>query len=157
MPTSPLLLTPDERRTANRLLDVLQRERVADGAAVTQPSILGPGGIDAHSVLIERARGALMLHYGIDSHQAVAVLIGWARTSRTPVSTIARALLRGICEGDPQTEVRQRALVRWLEAQLRDSDPDPVPRRTAPVPRTGTAPPPTARGAPVTLLVDDPS
>ena len=85
MPTAPLLLTPDARRTANRLLDVLQRERIADGAAVTQPSVLGPGGIDAHSELIERAKGALMLHYGIDSHQAFAVLIGWARTSRAPV------------------------------------------------------------------------
>lgn len=47
MPTAPLLLTPDARRTANRLLDVLQRERIADGAAVTQPSVLGQGGINA--------------------------------------------------------------------------------------------------------------
>jgi hypothetical protein len=52
------------------------------------------------------------------------VLIGWARTSHTPVATIAQTLLRGICEGNPQTDIRQRALVRWLELQLRDSDPD---------------------------------
>ena len=74
----------------------------------------------AKPALIEKAQGALMLHYGIDSHQAMAVLIGWARVSHTPVSTIAHTLLRGICEGDPRTEVRQRPLLRWLEAQLRE-------------------------------------
>jgi ANTAR domain len=82
-----------------------------------------PAGGTAARALIEQAKGALMLHYGIDSHQAFAVLIGWARISRTPVPTIANTLLRGICEGNPQTERRQRALVRWLEAQLRDADP----------------------------------
>ena len=138
MPTSSQLLTPEARRTANRLLDVLQRERIADRPAATTPSVLGPCGIDARPALIERAKGALMLHYGIDSHQAFAVLIGWARTSRTPVPTIAHTLLRGICEGNPQTEVRQRALVRWLEAQLRDGNPGHGQLRTAPVPRAGT-------------------
>jgi anti-sigma regulatory factor (Ser/Thr protein kinase) len=33
MATDPRLPTPDARRTANRLLDVLQSERIADGAA----------------------------------------------------------------------------------------------------------------------------
>ena len=133
MSTAPLLLTPDARRTANRLLDVLQRERLRGGAAATDSSVVGPCGIDAGSALIERAKGALMLHYGVDSHQAFAVLVGWARTSHTPVATIAHTLLRGICEGNPQTEVRQRALVRWLEAQLRDCDLGPAQLRTAPV------------------------
>ncbi|WP_310528065.1 ANTAR domain-containing protein [Nocardioides sp.] len=112
--------TPDSRRTANRLLDVLQRERTA---AATDPSDLGPSEIHAKLALIERAKGALMLHYGVDSHQALAVLIGWSRISRTPLTTIAHTLLRGICEGNPQTEIQQRALMRWLEAQLRERDP----------------------------------
>ena len=64
-----------------------------------------------------------MLRYGIDSHQAFAVLLGWARTTRTPVVVIAHTLLRGICEGNPETEMRQRSLVRWLEDQLRNGDP----------------------------------
>ena len=98
MPTGPLLLTPDARRTANRLLEVLQRERIADRAAATDSSDLGPCGLDANSALMEQAKGALMLHYGVDSHQAFAVLVGWARTSHTPVPTIAHTLLRGICE-----------------------------------------------------------
>jgi hypothetical protein len=123
MATDPRLLTTDARSTANRLLDALQRERIADVAAATEPSDLGLFEIDAHTALIEQAKGALMLHYGIDSHQAFAVLVGWAQTTRTPVRTIAHTLLRGICEGNPQTEVRQRPLMRWLEAQLRDGDP----------------------------------
>ena len=40
-------------------------------------------------MLVERAKGALMHHYGIDSYQAFAVLIAWARTSRTPVAAVA--------------------------------------------------------------------
>lgn len=108
---------------ANRLLDVLQRERVADGVDGADGSVPAFCGVDASPALIEQAKGALMLHYGVDSHQAFAVLVGWARRSRTPVPTVAHTLLRGICEGSPQSEVRHRPLLRWLEAQLRDSDP----------------------------------
>lgn len=82
--------------------------------------------------LIEQAKGALMLHFGVDSHQAFAVLLGWARTSHTPVATIAHTLLRGICEGNPQTEVQEWTLMRWLEAELRKGAPDPGPLRTVP-------------------------
>jgi hypothetical protein len=79
--------------------------------------------LDPALALVERAKGALMYHYGIDSRQALAVLGGWARRSRTSVATVAHALLGGICEGDPLTEVRQRTLVRFLEAQLRCGAP----------------------------------
>lgn len=102
------LLSPDARRAANRQLDV------AAGA-----SDLDPCAVDVLPTLVEQAKGALMLHYGIDSYQAFAVLVGWARTSGTPVAHISHTLLRGICEGNPQTEARQQALVRWLEVQLR--------------------------------------
>jgi hypothetical protein len=132
MPTDPRSLTPDARRAANRLLDVLQRDRRADGATATHPSALAPYEVHAKPALIEQAKGALMLHYGIDSHQAFAVLVGWARISHTPVPTVAHTLMRGICEGNPQTEVRHRALMRWLEAQLRDGDPGLAQLRTAP-------------------------
>lgn len=130
MSPEPLRLTPDARRSANLLLDVLQRDRVTDGAPVR--SAAGPSPSDAKRALVEQAKGALMLHYGVDSHQAFAVLVGWARRSRTPVPTVAHTLLRGICEGNPQIEVRQRPLIRWLEAQLRDSDPGQAQLRTAP-------------------------
>lgn len=117
MATDSRLLTPAARRAANRLLDELQRARTVHAGG---PSVPGPGEIDTRPALIEHATGALMLHFGIDSHRALEVLIGWARTSRTPVSTVAHTLLSGICEGNPQTEDRQRPLMRWLEAQLGD-------------------------------------
>lgn len=131
------LRTSDSRSTANHLLEVLQRERIADRAAATERSVLESCEVDVNPALMEQAKGALMLHYGVDSHQAFAVLLGWARTSGTPVTTIAHALLRGICEGNPQTEARHQALMRWLEAQLRAGDPGHARLRTA-----------TARGGP---------
>ena len=100
MPTAPLL-SPDARRAENHLLDALQRERTTARPVATDPAVPAACGADSRSVLVERAKGALMHHYGIDSHQAFAVLIAWARTSGTPVPTIAHALLRGISEGDP--------------------------------------------------------
>ena len=56
---------------------------------------------------------------------AFAVMVRWSRATRTPVPTLAHTLLHGICEGNPETERRQRPLVRWLEDQLRNGDPDP--------------------------------
>ena len=140
MTTHRRLLIPEAHLTANHLLEVLQRERIADGPAATDPSALEPCEIAANPALIEQAKGALMLHFGIDSHQAFAVLVGWARTSHAPMPTIAHTLLHGICEGSPQTEVRQRPLMRWLEAQLRDGDPGHAQLRTDPAPaRCGPA------------------
>ena len=136
MTTHRRLLIPEAHLTANHLLEVLHRERIADRAAATDPSALERCETDTNPALIEQAKGALMLHFGIDSHQALAVLVGWARTSGIPVPTIAHTLLRGICEGNPQTEVRQRALMRWLEAQLRAGDPGHAQLRTDP----GTGP-----------------
>jgi hypothetical protein len=125
-PTDPRLQTTDARRASNRLLDVLQRERIADDKAAPGP------GISAEAALIEQAKGALMAYFGVDSHQASEVLIGWARTSHSLVPTIAYTLLHGICEGDPQTEARHRPLVRWLETQLREGGPHHAQLRTAP-------------------------
>lgn len=130
MTTDPPLLTADARRTAKRWLDVLKRERIVHGAAATD---------SAAPALIEQAKGALMLHYGVDSHQAFGMLVGWSRVTRTPVPTIAHTLLRGICEGSPQVEVRQRPLLRWLEEQLRDGEPGRARLRAAPT-RRGPAP-----------------
>jgi hypothetical protein len=108
--------------------------RCCSGSESALPLISATSGPAIHATLalIEQAKGALMLHYGIDSHQAFAVLVGWSRSSHTPLTTIAHTLLRGICEGNPQTEIRQRALLRWLESQLRERDPAHAQRRAAP-------------------------
>lgn len=132
MPTDPLVVSHDFRHADNRLLESLQRRR--DGAADRASD---PGArTDATSALVEQAKGALMMRYGVDSYQALALLVRWAHITHAPVPTIAHALLRGICEGNPQIEVRHRPLIRWLEAQLRDGNPDPA--QPTPVwPRTG--------------------
>ena len=61
----------------------------------------GPQPTGDRRLVIEHAKGALMLRYGIDSHQAFAVLLRWARATQTPVQTVAHTLVHGICEGSP--------------------------------------------------------
>lgn len=121
-PADPQVRTAHARRAATRPLAGLPRERIDDVPA-TDPSDVAKYVIDGELALIEQAKGALMLFYGVDSDRAFGVLLGWARMSRTPVPTIAHTLMHGICEGDPQASVRQPALMRWLEAQLRHADP----------------------------------
>lgn len=128
MTTQPVLNPHEARRAANRLLEVLQRRR-EPGSVQPPPWLPLPWlpGSDATAAGIEQAKGALMMWYGVDSHQALAVLVRWGRVTHTPVRTVAETLLHGICEGNPQTRRRQRPLVRWLTAQLREGDPDLSP------------------------------
>jgi hypothetical protein len=118
-------ITDSTRRASETLLEALRRWRAADRSASAGPLVPGLRLIDANRVVVEQAKGALMLRYGIDSHQAFALLARWSRATKTPVPTLADTLLHGICEGNPETERRQRSLVRWLEDQLRNGDPDP--------------------------------
>lgn len=114
--------TLESQPADDRLLDALRRGR--EDAAAPESSVPGRRAVEANIALIEQSKGALMLRYGVDSHQAFAVLVRWARVTRTPLHTIAHALLHGICEGNPQTQFQQRPLIGWLEVQLRDGDPD---------------------------------
>jgi hypothetical protein len=117
-------ITEPTRHASQTLLEALRRRRTADRPVAGQPPAPELRLIDANRLMVEQAKGALMLRYGIDSHQAFAVLVRWSRVTRTPVPALARALLHGICEESPQTQLRQRALVRWLEDQLRNGDPE---------------------------------
>jgi hypothetical protein len=119
--------TDTVRPTSERLLEALQHWRDAD--QTPSPAALEPElrAIDAHRPVVEHAKGALMLRYGIDSHQAFAVLVRWARVTHTPVHTVAETLVHGICEGSPQAGQRQQPLMRWIQSQLRDNEPDPAP------------------------------
>ena len=115
MSADQLCTYDDAEPSTSVLLEKLLRSR----AAAPEPFASGLSAVDASCTSVEQAKGALMLHYGIDSFQALAVLVRWARVTRTPVRTIAQTFLHGICEGNPQTETRQRPLIRWLEDQLR--------------------------------------
>lgn len=82
---------------------------------------------------VERARGALMLHYSIDSHSALALLARWARQSGTDVPTVSQTLLHAVCEGHTSVESDRTVLVRWIEEQMRraaDAPPDGEPGST---------------------------
>lgn len=124
-------MTPQQRpttdsawRASENLLQALRRRRTADRSAAARSPSPGLRLIDANRGVVEQAKGALMLRFGIDSHQAFAVLVRWSRVTRTSVPTLSQTLLHGICEGNPETEIRQRSLVRWLEDQLRNGDLD---------------------------------
>ena len=123
--------TSGEHQSAIRFVEVLQREPIYGGIAAADLFVPEACEIDANPALLDQAKGALMLHFGVDSYQAFATLVNWAQLSGTPVPTIAHTLMRGICEGNPQTELRHRKLMRWLEAQLRNGDPDHAQLRTA--------------------------
>lgn len=133
MPASQLPVQISAQRASDNLLEALRRWRAADKAVAPGPTTVpGPRVIDANRPVVERAKGVLMMRYGIDSYQAFAVMVRWSRLTRTPVLTIAQTLLRGICEGNPQTEIRQHKLIRWLEDQLRHGGP--VATRIPPAP-----------------------
>ncbi|MET1059874.1 MAG: ANTAR domain-containing protein [Nocardioides sp.] len=68
--------------------------------------------------LVERAKGALMLQFGIGSHQAFALLLRWARQHDRQVPDLARVLVLGVVDEDPATLVTDAALVQWLEERL---------------------------------------
>ena len=113
-------------RIEDRLLASIGQWR--DAASDEKSSHLVPAlrAIESHRPVVEQAKGALAFRYGIDSHQAFALMVRWSRTVHAPVHVIAHTLIHGICEGDSQTERQQRPLMRWLEQQLRDNDPEPT-------------------------------
>ena len=131
MPHKPPFTSPDARHADNRLLESLQRRR--EGVAAPEPLVPGVRAVDANTELIAQAKGALMFKYRIDSWAALAVLVHWARVTRTPVRIVAHTLMHAICAGNPQTEVQQGPLIRWLEAQLQDDDPHLADLPTTPV------------------------
>ena len=113
-------------RTEDRLLASIGQWR--DATLDEKSSHLVPAlrAIESHRPVVEQAKGALAFRYGIDSHQAFAMMVRWSRTVHAPVHVIAHTLIHGICEGDPQMERQQRPLMRWLEEQLRDNDSEPT-------------------------------
>jgi hypothetical protein len=107
---------------------------------------------ESDSAVVEQAKGALMLRYGIGSRESLAVLERWALEAGAPVRDVADALVNGICLGRvaPETD----GTVRWLEQRLRGdvsdvrataAEPAPlsspeVVAASIPAPRPGTTP-----------------
>lgn len=69
--------------------------------------------------LVEQAKGALMLRYGIPAPEALGVLTDWALEEGTSVGRIASTLLYAVCQGDPDAVAEESVLARRLLEHLR--------------------------------------
>lgn len=67
--------------------------------------------------VVEQAKGALMLHYGVSSYESLAAMARWAREAGVSVPEVAHALVKGVCQGRVTQETE--GMVRWLEQRLR--------------------------------------
>jgi len=96
---------------------------------------------EAERAIVEQAKGALMLRYGVGSYESLAALARWAHEAHVTVSEVAHALVKGICQGrvTPETE----ATVRWLEHRLRADIGEELTMAAAQRRSTAAAPPPT--------------
>jgi hypothetical protein len=81
-----------------------------------------PGG-----VLLEQAKGALMLHYRISALTASRVLETWAAAVGTTESAVVDALVHEVCRAERPAP---GSLGAWLHVQLRH--PCPVPDSAGP-------------------------
>lgn len=124
MPVHHFVLPPNAALHPDTgLLDALHEWRDTAWTAASECHVPEHRAIDANRATIERAKGALMRRYGMDTFQAFSLMVRWARQTRTPVHTLARTLVQGVAEADPQPERRHRLLVRWLERRLLDAEP----------------------------------
>src|SRR3990170_5318728 len=72
--------------------------------------------IDSRAV-IEQAKGALILRYGVDDDSAFAVLRRWSQDSNIKLHTIADVLVNTVCRDDPQPP-QDSELADWLTQQV---------------------------------------
>jgi hypothetical protein len=69
--------------------------------------------------VIEQAKGALILRYGLDDGAAFAVLSRWSQNSNVKLHTIADTLINVVCRRAPDRP-GDRELAAWLEAQVHE-------------------------------------
>ena len=104
-----------------------------DSAVAHQVAMEPPVG----QAVVEQAKGALMLRYGIGSRESLAVLERWALESGTPLDEVADALVSGICLG--RVTAGTEVSVRWLEQRLRGDNSDVRGAPEGPAPGGSTA------------------
>ncbi len=74
--------------------------------------------LDGHQAVLEQAKGALMLRFGIGSYPAFALLVKWAHDNDTSPQVVAHTLVRGICQGEPLSGSLEQALLEQLEREM---------------------------------------
>jgi hypothetical protein len=101
---------------------------------------------ESNRAVVEQAKGAIMLRYGVSSYESLAAMARWAREAHVPLEEVAHALVKGICQGRVTAETQ--GMVRWLEQRLRTDISEPpkavaemVLRRSTVAGQTPTQPP----------------
>jgi hypothetical protein len=79
------------------------------------------GQLDRDRITLERAKGAVMFRYGVNSHVAFAMIARWSRTAEIPIMTLATALVAGSVENGDFSE-DQPSLDEWLGSQFVEDD-----------------------------------
>lgn len=77
--------------------------------------------------LVERAKGAVILHFRIDADEAFELLRRWARETGSTVPVVAETLVHAVCLGDDTRDWDQAVLDHLREA-LETPGPPAVPR-----------------------------
>jgi hypothetical protein len=80
---------------------------------------------EADLAVVEQAKGAIMLRYGVTSCESLAAMARWAHETQVSLPDLARALVKGVCQGRITPE--SRGVVRWLEHRLRADIGEPLP------------------------------
>lgn len=82
-------------------------------------SASGASAVSVETQVTEQAKGVLMLRYGINSYEALAVLARWSHESGASIGQLARCLTHGVCQGRRFASQDDEALIRWIEQRLR--------------------------------------
>jgi hypothetical protein len=63
-------------------------------------------GVHGERVVVDQAKGAVMLRYGVNSHVAFGILACWSRGLDIPLDQLAHALAHGSFEGRGSASAR---------------------------------------------------
>jgi hypothetical protein len=77
------------------------------------------GSVEHDATTVERAKGAVMLRYGVNSHVALAMLAGWARDAGVSITEVARALVDGAVRSG-RLPHHHHQVGEWLRARNLD-------------------------------------
>lgn len=102
--------------------------RTRAGEDWTAPA--GPGAWSPHQIqprtghgVVNQAKGAVMLQYGVDSPIALALLVRWSRRAGSNLERSAQSLVSDL-RGSSSNGRDSAALARWIELELDGAIPD---------------------------------
>lgn len=116
----PDLPVPRVGTPLDRLVQSVQT--VGEGATLPRRVLARrPRRIEQDHTTREHAKAVVMLRYGVNSHEALAMLAGWSRTAGVSVTTLVGALIDGTFQNDGLLD-DWSSLDEWLEERLNDTD-----------------------------------